>query len=436
MIIAALASAPGKAGISVIRLSGNNTVNIVKEYLSIEEKLQDVEYNKLYLTEFINEGESIDQITVAFFKEGNSYTGEESAEIFCHGSPIIVRKILEAFYLEKGIREAEPGEFTQKRFMNGKMDLVQAEAVIDLINSESDAAFISSREQLEGGLSEELKKINAMLIELMSILELELDFAEEDLDFTPNEEIIRKIDLAVEVINKFVVGYKKGRIYRDGIKVALVGEVNVGKSSLMNAFLKSDRVIVTDIAGTTRDIIEEKIEVNGYLLRIFDTAGIRETQDIIENEGISRSRKLIEEADIILHILDSTNPSEEEFLGNIIKVYNKCDLEDVIIDENSVKISCKTGVGVEELKHQIVKKVIDEKLSYQPYYISNIRHFNILKETVSQLEQAKLSIQEGQNNEVVIVDMRQALDTLGEITGETTSMDIINNIFGNFCIGK
>ena len=436
MIIAALASAPGKAGISVIRLSGNNTVNIVKEYLSIEEKLQDIEYNKLYLTDFVNEGETIDQITVAFFREGHSYTGEESAEIFCHGSPIIVRKILEALYLEKNIREAEPGEFTQKRFMNGKMDLVQAEAVIDLINSESDAAYISSNEQLHGGLSEELKKINSMLIELMSILELELDFAEEDLDFTPNEEITGKINIAEEVINKFILGYQKGRIFRDGIKVALVGEVNVGKSSLMNAFLKSDRVIVTDIAGTTRDIIEEKIEVNGYLLRIFDTAGIRDTEDIIENEGINRSRKLIEEADIILHVIDSTDPSEDAYSGNVIKVYNKTDLEDVIIDEDSIKISCKTGEGIDDLKHRIVKTVIDEELTYQPYYISNVRHLNILKETVSQLEQAKISIQQGQNNEVVIVDMRQALDTLGEITGETTSMDIINNIFGNFCIGK
>ncbi|MDA3884974.1 MAG: tRNA uridine-5-carboxymethylaminomethyl(34) synthesis GTPase MnmE [Candidatus Delongbacteria bacterium] len=436
MIIAALASAPGKAGISVIRLSGSEAIKSVKEYLSIEDKLHEIEYSKLYLTDFINEGEFIDQVTVAFFREGHSYTGEESAEIFCHGSPIIVRKILEALYLEKNIREAKPGEFTEKRFMNGKMDLVQAEAVIDLINSESDAAYISSTEQLKGGLSEELKKINAMLIELMSILELELDFADEDLDFTPSDEITGKINIAVEVINKFIDGYQKGRIFRDGIKVALVGEVNVGKSSLMNAFLKSDRVIVTDIAGTTRDVIEEKIEVNGYLLRIFDTAGIRDTEDIIENEGISRSRKIMEESDIVLHVIDSTDPSEDDYSGNVIKVYNKTDLEDVLIDENSVKISCKTGSGIEDLKHKIVKNVIDEELTYRPYYISNVRHLNILKETVSQLEQAKESIQQGQNNEVVIVDIRQALDTLGEITGETTSMDIINNIFGNFCIGK
>ena len=438
MIIAALASAPGKAGISVIRLSGKGCIKTLGQFLSSKKISKDLEYRKLFLTNFVSEGEKIDEVTVVFFEEDHSYTGEESAEIYCHGSPLIVKKILESLYAHKDVREAEPGEFTQRRFMSGKMDLVQAEAVIDLINSESDASYIASKEQLDGGLSEELKIINKMLIDLITLLELELDFADEDLEFTPKEEILGKVDNALEVINKFIRGYKKGRIFRDGIKVVLVGDVNVGKSSLMNRFLKSERVIVTDIAGTTRDTIEEKIEVHGYLLRIFDTAGIRETADIIENEGISRSKKLLDEADIVLQIIDSTNAENipDVKAHNLIKVFNKCDLKDLDVEEGSVKISCKTGTGIEELKEMIVKTVIDEDLSYQPYYISNLRHLNILKETSVQLEQAKVSIRESQTNEVVILDLRQALDTLGELTGETTSLDIINNIFGNFCIGK
>jgi tRNA modification GTPase len=438
MIIAALASAPGRAGISVVRVSGKGSTGVVREFLTSKKLSKKFEYNRLYFSPFVNEGELIDEVTVVFFQEGRSYTGEESSEIYCHGSPIIIKKILEALYEDKKVREAEPGEFTQRRFMNGKMDLVQAEAVIDLINAESDAAYTASREQLEGGLSVELKKINDMLIELITILELELDFADEDLEFTPKEEIAEKVDNALEVINKFIQGYKKGRIFRDGIKVALSGEVNVGKSSLMNRLLKSDRVIVTDIAGTTRDTIEEKIEVHGYLLRLFDTAGFRETQDIIETEGISRSRKILEEADIVLQIIDSTRADNVPVVNakNLIRVFNKCDLKDITIGEGAVKISCKTGEGIDGLKDMIVKTVMDENLIYQPYFISNLRHLTVLKETVKKLEQAKTSIVESQTNEVVILDLRQALDTLGELTGETTSLDIINNIFGKFCIGK
>lgn len=438
MIIAALASAPGKAGISVIRVSGKGSAVIVKEFLTSKRLAEKFEFNKLYFSKFYNEGELIDEVTAVFFREDHSYTGEESAEIYCHGSPVVVKKILEALYEDKRVREAEPGEFTQRRFMNGKMDLVQAEAVIDLINSESDASYTASKEQLEGGLSEELKKINQMLIDLISLLELELDFSEEELEFTPKEEIAVKVDSAVEVINKFIQGYKKGRIFRDGIKVVLVGEVNVGKSSLMNRLLQSERVIVTDIAGTTRDTIEEKIEVHGYLLRIFDTAGFRETQDVIETEGINRSKKLLAEADIVLQIIDSTLTGNIPVIQaqNIIRVYNKCDLKDISNGKDSIKVSCKTGEGIDDLKDMIVKRVMDENLTYQPYFISNLRHLTVLKDTVSKLEQAKVSINESETNEVVILDLRQALDTLGELTGETTSLDIINNIFSKFCIGK
>ncbi len=435
MIIAALASAPGRAGISVIRISGKSCLKVLGRFLILKKK---PEFNRIYLTDFVSGKDKIDEVTCAFFREGQSYTGEESAEIYCHGSPVIVKKILETLYSVKGVREAEPGEFTQRRFMNGKMDLVQAEAVIDLINAESEAGYTASKEQLEGGLSEELKKISSMLVDLVSVLELELDFAEEDLESTPKADIGAKMDDAVTVMNKFIQGYKKGRIYRDGIRVALAGEVNVGKSSLMNSLLRSDRVIVTDIAGTTRDTIEECIEVGGWLLRLTDTAGIRETGDLIETEGIRRSKKLLNEADIVLHVIDSSNPGSAKISGrNVIKVYNKCDLKNIKTSgKDSVHISCKTGEGIEDLKDMIVKRAAGENMTYQPYYISNLRHLNILKETVSLLEQAKVTLDESDTYEVVIVDLRAALDKLGELTGQTTSMDIINNIFGKFCIGK
>ncbi|HXK48921.1 MAG TPA: tRNA uridine-5-carboxymethylaminomethyl(34) synthesis GTPase MnmE [Clostridiales bacterium] len=435
MIIAALASAPGRAGISVIRVSGKECLKVLGRFLSLKKK---PEFNRIYLTDFISGKDKIDEVTIVFFEEGCSYTGEESAEIFCHGSPLIVKKILEVLYSVKGVREAEPGEFTQRRFMNGKMDLVQAEAVIDLINSESEAGYAASREQLEGGLSEELKKISSMLVDLVSVLELELDFSEEDLESTPKADIEAKMDDAVTVINKFIQGYKKGRIFKDGIRVALAGEVNVGKSSLMNALLKSDRVIVTDIAGTTRDTIEESIEVGGWMLRLTDTAGIRETGDVIETEGIRRSKKLLEEADIVLHIIDSANPGQAKIAGkNVIKVYNKSDLKRVKTSgKDSILISCRTGEGIDELKDLIVKKAAGDNLTYQPYYISNLRHLNILKETEKLLEQTRVTLKESNTYEVIIVDLRAALDKLGEITGQTTSIDIINNIFGKFCIGK
>ena len=435
MIIAALASAPGRAGISVIRVSGKGCVKLLQKFINLKNK---PEFNRIYLTYFISGKDKIDEVTIVFFEEGCSYTGEESAEIFCHGSPLIVKKILEVLYSVKGVREAEPGEFTQRRFMRGKMDLVQAEAVIDLINAESEAGYAASREQLEGGLSEELKKISSMLVDLVSLLELELDFSEEDLESTPKADIEAKMDEAVTVINKFIQGYKKGRIFKDGIRVALAGEVNVGKSSLMNALLKSDRVIVTDIAGTTRDTIEESIEVGGWMLRLTDTAGIRETGDVIETEGIRRSKKLLEEADIVLHIIDSANPGQAKIAGkNVIKVYNKSDLKRVKTSgKDSILISCRTGEGIDELKDLIVKKAAGDNLTYQPYYISNLRHLNILKETEKLLEQTRVTLKESNTYEVIIVDLRAALDKLGEITGQTTSMDIINNIFGKFCIGK
>lgn len=471
MIIAALSTAPGKGGIAIIRLSGEGCHKLIinKYFESINPKKQQklhagkINFAKLYFGNLQDKQtkKNIDEVNILFFNAKNSYTGEESLEIHCHGSMLIVRKILNLLYQNEEITEAEPGEFTQKRFLNGKIDLVQAEAVTDLINAESENSLKSSQEQLSGGLSNELARINQMLIDLLSHLELELDFIEEEIDHLDNDAIEKRFNEALEVLQKFIDGYSTGKKYREGIKVALVGKVNAGKSSLMNALLNENRVIVTDVEGTTRDIIEEKIEVNGYLLKIVDTAGLRKTTDVVEQEGIKRTEQAIENADLLVHVVDISQRTDDfftelekyaggKFKQKTIKVLNKIDILDEEMVEEITKdinellgdgasvqaISCKEKKHIQDLKHVIVDKTMQHNVSYTPYLISNLRHFNILESTKEKLTLARESLLTGMDNGVIIVDVRDALDTLGELTGKTSSMDILNNIFGSFCIGK
>ena len=453
MIIAALASAPGKGGISVIRVSGENCHNIIIDnFFPIKRHNKKLKYSYLYFGKFFenltNTNKTIiDEVMVAFFKKGKSYTGDESLEISCHGSPLIVTKILTELYNTGKIREAEAGEFTRERFMNGKIDLVQAESVIDLINSESEMSLKASNEQLQGFLSDELLKINKKLIDLLSHLELELDFGEEEIDFLSNEKINFRFVEAITVIDKFLLSFNTGKKYKEGIKVALIGKVNAGKSSLMNKLLNKERVIVTDIEGTTRDIIEEQIEVNGFLIRLFDTAGLRDTEDIVEKEGIKKSLQAIEDADIVLHIVDASKDDNTDFFSELdidekklIVIQNKADkVEEKLVDKknsNEIYTSCKTGLGIDDLKNKIIDKALNEDISYHSSVITNLRHFNILLDTKKSLILAQESLLSGQNNEVVILDVRDGLDKLGELTGKSTSLDVINNIFMSFCIGK
>jgi len=455
MIIAALASAPGKGGISVIRVSGENCHNVILDNFFPIKKYNDrkLKYSYLYFGKFfenllINNQKKklqIDEVMIAFFKKGKSYTGDESLEISCHGSPLIVSKILTELYNTGKIREAEAGEFTRERFLNGKIDLVQAESVIDLINSESEMSLKASNEQLQGFLSDELLKINQKLIDLLSHLELELDFGEEEIDFLSNDKINSRFVEALSVIDKFLLSFNTGKKYKEGIKVALVGRVNVGKSSLMNKLLNEERVIVTNIEGTTRDIIEEQIEVNGFLIRLFDTAGLRDTDDIVEKEGIKKSLQAIEDADIVLHIVDASKKDSSDFFTKLniddkklILVQNKMDKVkiDASLNDNEIFTSCKTGLGIDDLKNKIIDKALNEDISYHSSVITNLRHFNILRDTKKSLILAQESLLSGQNNEVVILDVRDGLDKLGELTGKTTSLDVINNIFMSFCIGK
>lgn len=445
MIIAALASAPGRAAISTIRISGENTVAVLQNFFQPQKKYKAQNlYNRLYYGKLYDPLSKLflDEVTAVFFKKGQSYTGEESAEIFCHGSPLVVKNILNAFFNSNEIRQAEPGEFTKLRFLNGKIDLVQAEAVIDLINSETEMANRSSQEQLSGILTNEFNKIKNILKDLTARLEIELDFSDEELDFLPKEEIFEHFDIAQSYIDQFSASFQTGQKYRDGLKVAITGKVNAGKSYLMNRLLKNERVIVTEIAGTTRDVIEEKIEVDGFLIRLFDTAGVRYTEDRVEKEGINRSLRMLEEADLILHIIDSSIFHEEDeylhpFAKKIIRVYNKSDLQSKIdLPDGSLKISCVLDQGIDELKHLIVKKAMHDDMSYHPAYITNMRHYQALRDCSDSLKHAREALAHGFNNTVIIAEIRRALEAIGVVTGETTSFDIINHIFGSFCIGK
>ncbi len=459
MIIAALASATGKAGISVIRISGEDSIEATFDYLKVKNKNKvKGQFRYLHYGYFMdNDGAVVDQVTFVLFEKKHSYTGEESLEIFCHGSPLIVKKILAILYNDQRFREAYGGEFTEKRFLNGKIDLVQAEAVIDLINSESEMAHKSSLEQLEGVLSEELKEIKSKLLNLASHLELELDFADEDIDFTSRNVILARFDEALEFMKNFIASFKTGKKYREGIKVVLLGKVNAGKSSLMNQLLNTDRVIVTDVEGTTRDVIEETLEIEGFQVRLFDTAGIRETSDLVEKEGILRSTKLLKESDLIIHLVDikDYDPKTKTFYDSddylvkklknidskkILNVINKIDKlynNGKLANESKlIYISCKKRLGLNELKEKIVEYALEQDLSYKSSALTNMRHYQALVAAYESLLVAKESLINGADNAVIVMDIKNALGAMGEIVGETTDLDIINNIFKNFCIGK
>lgn len=444
--IVAEATPPGVGAISVIRLSGNDSIKIADKYfignkLLIDSASHSIHYGKI---KDIN-GELIDDVLAAVFIAPNSYTGENSVEISTHGNPFIIKKIIELF-IKEDVRIAEPGEFTKRAFLNGRIDLAQAESVIDVINSRTDASLRGARNQLDGLLSKKVSELRSMLIDTSSLVELELDFAEEDLEFVDHSELIKRIDNITNEINILLDSYSFGKVIRDGINVALVGKPNVGKSSLLNFILKESRAIVSEIPGTTRDIIREDVSIEGILFKLFDTAGIRETDDVIEKEGVIRSRDAIKNSDLVVFLNDATegidNKTYNELLQivskeKILVVVNKSDLKEENIKEADVYISAKTGFGVKNLFSAMKEKSIgSQTYSEKSAVVSNVRHYNSLQKAKENLLKGKESALGGLTGEYISVDLRNAANSLGEIIGEVTSDDILNNIFANFCIGK
>ncbi len=443
--ITAIITPNGIGAVSVIRISGSKSFAATDSFFQGKVKISEAKSHTIHYGKIFTENEIIDDVLISVFRNPNSYTGEDSIEISFHGSPFIAQKITELI-LKNDVRLAEPGEFTRRAFLNGKIDLTQAEAVIDLINSRTEASLRGARNQLDGILSSKVEGLRQMLLNTSSLIELELDFAEEDIQFLSNNEIVKRIDEIISEIDLLLKTYKFGKVMKDGVNVALVGKPNVGKSSLLNYLLKESRAIVSEIPGTTRDVIREEVSIDGILFRLFDTAGIRITEDVIEKEGVSRSQKAIKESDLILLIGDATDEiqsniddeivkSEDE--KRIIKITNKIDLALNKSFNSDVLISAKTGEGIDNLIHLMKTRTLgNSNYSEMTAVVSNLRHFDALQKAKQNLESAVVSLQDQMSGEFVSVDLRNAENSLNEIIGKVTTDDILNNIFSQFCIGK
>ena len=444
--IAAIATPIGVGAVSVIRVSGVNSISSVDKIFSSSRYLKDVDSHTIHYGKILDQdGDIIDDVLVSVFKAPNSYTGEESVEISTHGSQLICKKMLERL-VQFNVRLAEPGEFTKRAFLNGKIDLSQAEAVIDIINSRTNASLKGARNQLDGLLSKKIDGLRQMLLNSSSLIELELDFAEEDLEFVSYDKVKEEISKIIQELKSLIDSYKIGRVIREGVNVVLVGKPNVGKSSLLNYLVKESRAIVSHIPGTTRDVIKEEISIEGVLFRLFDTAGIRITDDEVEKEGVLRSREAVKEADIVVLISEVGSETPKELFAElltlteeskIISVRNKSDLGFEKGNNVSHNLSAKTGDGIKEFIEELKQKsFVTEHYSEKNAIVTNLRHKIALEKAADFLDKSILSIDNKLSGEFISVDLRNAESSLGEIIGKVTTDDILNNIFSQFCIGK
>ena len=443
--ICALATAPGGA-IGIVRISGNETLEILSRVFTKD--LTNAQPNTIHYGHIKNGDETIDEVLVSVFRAPHSYTGEESAEISCHGSRYILNKVL-ALLIANGCRQAGPGEFTQRAYLNGKMDLSQAEAVADLIASTNQATHQIAMSQLRGHFSSKLAQLREQLLKLTSLLELELDFSDhEDLEFADRSELMDLTKTIDNHITRLAKSFETGQALKQGIPVAIVGKTNVGKSTLLNRLLKDDRAIVSDVHGTTRDTIEDTIDINGITFRFIDTAGIRQTQDEVEQIGITRTYAAIDKARIVLWLID-TEPSTEE-INDIIQrtenkkliiIKNKADKADNnsynLLNYPFITISAKFGTGIEELEQAIYEAANIPALTENDIIVTNARHYDALVRAHDSIQRVIDGLQMQLSGDLLSEDLRQALDTLAEITGgQITPNEVLGNIFKNFCVGK
>ncbi len=444
--ITAIATPSGAGAISVIRVSGPLSFEISDKIFRGKKRLSDSESHTIHYGEIVNErGVLIDDVLISVFKDPHSYTGEDSVEISTHGNPLISKQIIELL-LRNGARQAEPGEFTKRAYLNNRIDLAQAEAVADVISSRTDASLRGARNQLDGMLSKKVDEIRSSLINVSSFVELELDFAEEDVEFVNLGELSERIKKIRTEIETLLKSYSFGKVLKDGVNAALVGKPNVGKSSLLNYILKESRAIVSHIPGTTRDIIREDVSIDGILFRLYDTAGIRISEDVIEIEGVLRSRQAVKDADLVLLISDVEQGRSDELLeeikkltdeNKILKVLNKIDLGNNDTENYDAAISALSGEGIENLFLMMKEKALgSSSYSEKGAIVSNSRHYECLRKAKETLENAEESVENRMSGEFISVDLRKAADDLGEIIGIVTSDDILNNIFTKFCIGK
>jgi tRNA modification GTPase len=460
--IVALATPSGAGAIAIIRLSGKEAITIAAQvFESVSGKdITKQKTHTIHLGHIVDGTKVYDQVLLSIFKGPNSYTGENVVEISCHGSVFIQQQIIQLL-LSKGAKMAQAGEFTLRAFLNGKLDLSQAEAVADLIASDNEASHQIAMQQMRGGFSNEIAKLREELLNFASLIELELDFAEEDVEFADRTAFHELIDRIEFVLKRLIDSFAVGNVIKNGIPVAIVGEPNVGKSTLLNALLNEERAIVSDIAGTTRDTIEDELVIAGIGFRFIDTAGIRETKDVVESIGIQKTFEKIEQAQVVILLLDAKElqVSGLKFQVEIEKIKNKFPQKPLVVILNKVDllsinevetirqeletlnlkletISAKQKIGIDELKNTLLSFVNRGALRNNETIVTNTRHYDSLLKALEEIQKVKWGLDSGISSDLMAIDIRSALFFFGEITGEVTNDELLGNIFANFCIGK
>ncbi len=457
MTIAAISTAVGEAGIGIVRISGKKALDIGKAIFKGNkiEEFNDENNRKLIYGHIIDRKENnlIDEVLIAFMKGPKTYTREDMVEIYCHGGIISVRKVLELI-LNNGARLAEPGEFTKRAFLNGRLDLTQAEAVIDLIKAKTDKSFEASLGQLEGTLSRKIKEIRNILLEMIAHIEVSIDFPDEDVEEMTYDDLKKNGNIVKEEIEKLLLTADRGKILRDGLNTVILGKPNVGKSSLLNTILGENRAIVTDIPGTTRDIIEEYVNIDGIPLKIIDTAGIRNTEDLVEQIGVDKAKETVEKADLIIAVFDASRElSEEDYqIIKLIKgkksiiLLNKTDLmpkydmdhlKSLLDNKEIITTSITSGIGIDSLEDSIKSLFFAGDIEIKSdAIITNMRHKNQLIRALENIVQGIEDLNENVPIDCIEVDLKNCWENLGEISGDTIGEDILDKIFSEFCIGK
>ena len=447
--IVALATAQGVGAISVIRLSGEEAISITQSVFKGKD-LREQPSHTIHFGTIHDDGNIIDEVLVSVFKAPHSFTTENAIEISCHGSPLIVKEIIKVL-LKKGARLATPGEFTKRAFLHGRFDLAQAEAVADLINAETDNARQAALNQMRGGFSQEINRLREELIHFASLIELELDFGEEDVEFAKRDDLKLLIQKIQGYLTSLIKSFDQGNVIKNGVPTVIAGKPNAGKSTLLNVLLNEDKAIVSDIAGTTRDSIEDEIVLGGINFRFIDTAGLRETQDVIEALGVERTKDKMKKASLIIYLVDLTNTSLAEIEKEIesltalgipyIKVGNKLDkgdpkLVDQLRKQDFIFISAKQHEHIDALKENILSLFEIQHVKTGDVMVTNLRHYQNLLQTNESLTRVLEGMDKGVTGDFLAMDIRQSLHYLGEITGSITTEDLLANIFGKFCIGK
>lgn len=449
--IVALATAPGVGAIAVIRLSGPQAITICNQLFPSKDLLQQASHT-LHVGSIVSDGKIIDEVVVSLFKGPRSYTGENVIELSCHGSPYIQQQLIDAC-IQAGARLAKPGEFTMRAFLNGKLDLAQAESVADLIASHSAASHQTAMQQMRGGFSRELQALREQLIRFSALIELELDFSQEDVEFADRTQLYALIKTALEVVQHLTDSFRMGNVIKHGVNTAIVGKPNAGKSTLLNTLLNENRAIVSDIAGTTRDTIEEVLNIQGILFRLIDTAGIRESMDTIESIGVQKTLEKIKEAGVVIYLFDVSELTAADIRKqvslfeqdgiNYLLVGNKMD----VLGESEALakfagipdilfISAKDHAHIDLLKDRLVQKVMSGDINTEATIVTNARHYAALQSVLQALQDVRTGMDSGLPGDLLALDIRRCLHFLGEITGEITNEEQLDWIFSKFCIGK